>query len=275
MPLSVESAGQGATAPRCFATGTGPGCSGRTPEVHECRHAAECTASAGPNGCRANESQAEPHARREADSPPLGHASCRADDACLLRRVQAYLRLPRHVQLSGSPLDRCWNEFYRRHAGSVRRILRTTAMSPADQADCAQEVWAELIALLAGSTRPAIDLPRHFRAWLWTFTRRKAARLLTSRSKLPIFLPAAVIDQIASRRDSNPYPAPRQQEDAQRVRRILALCRRHASETTYQAFCLRWIAGLDTRQIAENLELSSDQVRWRQKRIMRKLRKML
>lgn len=138
MPLSVESAGQGATAPRCFATGTGPGCSGRTPEVHECRHAAECTASAGPNGCRANESQAEPHARREADSPPLGHASCRADDACLLRRVQAYLRLPRHVQLSGSPLDRCWNEFYRRHAGSVRRILRTTAMSPADQADCSR-----------------------------------------------------------------------------------------------------------------------------------------
>ena len=274
MPLSVESAGQAATTAKCFVTGAGAGGNGRTTEVYECKYAAECTASAAPSGCRASESPVAPHARCEADSRAQD-GPCPADDSCLLRRVQAYLRLPSHIHSSGSPLDRCWNEFYRRHAASVRRILRTTTMSQTDQADCAQEVWAELIDLLAGCTRPAIALPRHFRAWLWTFTRRKAARLLTNRSRLPLFLPAAVIDQSVSHRDSNPYPAPQQQEDAQRVRRILALCRCHASETTYQAFYLRWVLGLDTRQIAENLELSPDQVRWRQKRIIRKLREIL
>lgn len=193
-------------------------------------------------------------------------------DMLLFRIVQRYLtRLSEGERPDSTERDR-WEQFYRQFDPYVRRLVKAWRLPAADTDDVVQEIWADLVTRLTGLNYD----PRRGRlhAWLFTFVRRKVIRFLQRKSRHSV---QQLLDPAESltKDDGDPAAACLRQENRRLVRRTLAVLRTRISDTNYQVLHLRWIDGRSSADIAAQVNISPDQVRYRLTRMKRKLRTLL
>jgi RNA polymerase sigma-70 factor (ECF subfamily) len=210
--------------------------------------------------------------------PPRNHRDdrpCEGDDEIVLeqlRQTQDYLRSRSARSAAAEPSRQCWEAFYARYDPLVRRTVEAWRMPRADAEDCIQEIWTEIVGKLS-----KLDFdPRRgrLRSWLYTLVRRKMIRHLRRRKREA---PRSTTDPATL--DGGPGADPSlvclRRENRELVHRTLEELRRRVSEQNYRVVHLRWIDGRGAAEIAGEVDLTQEQVRYRLRRMKRKLRGLL
>jgi RNA polymerase sigma factor (sigma-70 family) len=191
-------------------------------------------------------------------------------DPQLLLDTQAYLQDRLLGRTPRGPWIEAWERFYQTYTPLIRRFTLACRVPAADLNDCVQEVWAALVRIL-----PDFDYHQQrgqFRSWLYTIVHGKAVDLLRRQMRHQVARLSSQIAAALCDRDDDPATEYERQCRREEVRRLLGELRRRVSARSYRVVHLRWIEGRTTQEIAAALELTPQQVRFRQHRMMQKLR---
>jgi RNA polymerase sigma factor (sigma-70 family) len=171
-----------------------------------------------------------------------------------------------------SVLVSAWDEFYRIYDNLIRRFAVAQGLSPADIDDCIQEVWGAVVQRLADFQRPA-DRPG-LRAWLYTLVRRKAAAVFRDkyRGHTENIEHARPSSLAAPEERTDPAALLEQKWEQALLESVIHELGQELSGVNYQILQMRLIEDLDVKEVASELSLTSEQVRYRYHRVMRKLR---
>jgi RNA polymerase sigma factor (sigma-70 family) len=170
------------------------------------------------------------------------------------------------------PLVEAWDHFYGFYAPRLQAFLKRAGLTEADRNDCFQDVWKEVV---AGLGRFHHDPSRGLLStWLMTLARHKAADLNRRRSRHPAERLAE--DDAHAPLDPGLDPAAEyeRRRTQDQVRRVLADLSGQVSQLSFQVLYLRWIEGWPTTEVADALDLSPRQVRFRTSRMKRKFREL-
>ena len=207
------------------------------------------------------------------NAPAAKATNCRDDiDLQLLRNTQAYIQSLAERRVPSPRLCSAWAQFYELYYPLIHRLVQTRCIPAADTDDCAQEVWAEIVAQLA---RFSYDPRRgRFSCWMFALIQNKITDFLRGMTRKPgnnmRGLEASLSD-----RELDPAAAYEQERQRRRLRNVLATLRNRVSPTSYQVLHLRSIEGRSVGEVAARLNLTRDQVRYRHHRVKRKLRRLL
>lgn len=175
---------------------------------------------------------------------------------CRLRRVEP----PAH-------LVEAWDGFYHRHMSRLRADLRRFGLREHEREDCLQEIWAKILA------RPDLlpEDPRGSRiaSWFRAVARNGAIDAIRRRQRTAAWerLDLALEDGLPGPPEICDILA-----DRSRVAAVLGALVARSPKLSYRVFHLRAIEGLTNAEVAEALELTTDQVRFRLHRMMAKFR---
>lgn len=189
-----------------------------------------------------------------------------------LRQTQDYLRSLSSRSTPLGPSRQGWDAFYAQYDPLVRRTVKAWRMPRADTEDCVQEIWTEIVGKLS-----KLDFdPRRgrFRSWLYTLVRRKMIRQLRRRPKETVRSTTDPTTLDGGPND-DPSVACVRRENRELVHRTLAELRRRVSEKNYRVVHLRWIDGRGAAEIADEVDLTQEQVRYRLRRMKQKLQNLL
>jgi RNA polymerase sigma factor (sigma-70 family) len=154
----------------------------------------------------------------------------------------------------------------------MRRFAHARGLRGADVDDCLQTVWMEVA---AGLTRFERSAERSgLRAWLYTLVRSKACDLLSRRAKRSAdSLDAA---RLAGREplaaDGSPVDVLESEWERALLETVLNDLRDEISETNWRLLRMRFVEGCAPAEVASALGLSPEEVRYRQSRLLKKLR---
>ncbi len=191
----------------------------------------------------------------------------------LLDALKSYLICRSRGVEPPPPLAEAWQDFYEYYAPRIRTFLRRWALSEADRNDCLQDVWHEVV---AGLGHFAHDPGRAcLSTWLMTLARNKAVNAIRRRSRHAV--ESLGVREAMAVRDPGPDPADAYERSRTQgqVRSALAELSSRVSTTSFQVLYLRWIEGRTTSEVADALELTPEQVRFRTHRMKRKFRDLL
>jgi RNA polymerase sigma factor (sigma-70 family) len=205
------------------------------------------------------------------DTLPASVRSSVSDDLDLqlLHDAQAYLDCLRRHQTPSSESKESWGRFFLICDPLVRRFAMSCHVSRDDLDDCAQSAWKEITVALP-SFREDNQL-RGFGAWLYLVVHSKAVDACRHRTR---HLTCSLTPRVGARLTSrDPDPAAEcEQRDWQA--HVLDKLRGRVSEINYRVFQLRCIEGSPPGQVARELGLTVEQVRYRccrMKQIFRRL----
>ncbi len=190
----------------------------------------------------------------------------------LLHDAQAYLQRLLRRQAPDSVLSEAWEEFYRVYNELIRRFVIARGMRHADVDDCLQEVWGAVAKKLVDFERPK-GRPG-LRAWLYTLVRNKATDLIHRKARQPAKSLGQQSQAPAEPPGNDPDPADvyeRQWESAMLQTAIEEL-RTEISELNYRVLQMRLLEARDVADVAQALDIPLAQVRYRQHRMLKKLR---
>lgn len=193
----------------------------------------------------------------------------------LLKETQEYLRTLLDDKIPDSVLSASWDEFYRLYSELVRRFVVSRGVRGNDVDDCLQEVWSEVATRLVDFDRPP-NRPG-LRAWLYSLVRSKTTDMFRKKlrdSAHSIDLAVEAGHEPADKRLSPAEMEERQWKDAI-VATLLDDLKPTISAENAQIVQLRLIERRPAAEVAEELDLTADQVRYRQHRMMKKLRARL
>lgn len=190
----------------------------------------------------------------------------------LLGWTQEYLRSLLEQGASDSVLTIAWDEFYRIYDDLMRRFAVARGLRGADVDDCLQAVWIEIASSLTDferlASRPGL------RSWLYTLVRSKACDILSSRARRSAeSLDVACL--AGNEPVDNRFDPQRTIEDQWRqslLETLLEDLRDEISETNWRLLQLRFVQGREAAEVALELGLSSAEVRYRQHRLVKRLR---
>jgi RNA polymerase sigma-70 factor (ECF subfamily) len=170
------------------------------------------------------------------------------------------------------PLIHAWDQFFRFCTPLISHALTAYHLTEADRDDCIQEVWKEVVVKLHDFQ---FDTKRaRFRTWLSALARNKAVDVVRRRVRHPLVsLDGQGGTDLC---DLNIDPASqfeRIQTQVQ-VRSVLAKLSQRVSARTYQVLYLHWIEGQTMTDIAVNLNLTPEQVRFRHHRVKQQFRRL-
>jgi RNA polymerase sigma factor (sigma-70 family) len=189
----------------------------------------------------------------------------------LLGWTQQYLRSLVEQETPDSMLAAAWDEFYRVYDGLMRRFAMARGLSGSDVDDCLQAVWMEVASRLGSFERPPSQ--SGLRSWLYLLVRSKAGDLLRRRRRRPA-------ESLDAAREAGHEPADRESDPSHLVDRdwehalletLLEELRAEISEINWRLLRMRCLEGREVPAVAAELGLSSEQVWYRQRRLMRKL----
>lgn len=194
-------------------------------------------------------------------------------DAALLRDTQAYLGCLVERRPPAAKLIAAWQRFYEEFCPVVARFALACGVPQNDLHDCAQEVWTAVVTNL-----------RHFRydpqrgrfcTWLYALVRSKAIDRARQRTRHPTR--NLVADDHAAIHSRDPDPATQCERNSERqlVRGALTELEKRVSKRSYRVVQLRWIEGRTVPEVAAALGLTAEQVRFRDHRAKKKLRRLL
>lgn len=193
-------------------------------------------------------------------------------DLKLLAETQEYLRSILQKTRPNSLLTSAWDEFYRVYDRLMRRFALARGVQPHDVDDCLQQVWLEVSTRLVRfehpETRPGL------RSWLYVVVRSKASDLLRNR-RLRSMKPLDHLQETAEE-PRHATADPGEVLDSQWERSLLETFmeeqRTQLSETNWRLLQMRCLEGRPVPEVASELGLTSEQVWYRQHRLMKKLK---
>lgn len=190
----------------------------------------------------------------------------------LLKGAQDYLWALLHARTPDTLLENSWDEFYRIYSDLVQRFVRAQGLHGADADDCLQTVWMEVARRLVDFEHPK-ERPG-LRAWLYAIVRSKAKDFFRGRSRRRTESldehKAAGAEPIAP--DADPAGQFDREWEQALMQTLLADLRREVPEENFRLLEMRLLEGRDVAEVATALGITSEQVWYRQHRMMKKLR---
>jgi len=191
----------------------------------------------------------------------------------LLGRTQEYLRSLLAQGPSDSVLAVAWDEFYRIYDDLMRRFAISRGLRGADVDDCVQAVWMEIASHLMEFERPAER--SGLRSWLYTLVRNKGCDVLQRRARRQ----TESLD-VARRTGQEPVDRgldPRDVIDGHWKQSLLEALlqdlRNQISEKNWRLLQMRFVEACSVSEVATELGLAQAEVRYRQHRLVKKLRR--
>ena len=193
----------------------------------------------------------------------------------LLEDAQSYLRSALAQQAPDSVLVLAWEEFYRIYDDLIRRFVVSHGVPYSHVDDCVQEVWCDVVEHLAGFERPP-DRPG-LRAWLYTLVRGKAANLFrgNARRLAENLQDASMAGREPIQPESDPVELFEKKWEAALLESVVEKLRQEVSDVNYRILRMRLFDDRDVKDVASELGVTPEQVRYRHHRVMRKLRTRL
>lgn len=170
--------------------------------------------------------------------------------------------------------DRHWHRFVYAYGPIVVSWIQKSGISRAEVEDIAQDVF---VAAHAGlhNYRHNSTVDGSLRRWLWGITRNKLARYFTNRNETPRAVGGTTAWQAVHQLPDLPFEEVEDSIDSVKrdlASRALQVIKKDFAERTWQAFWQTSVEGLQTRDVADQLEMSSNQVRQSRSRVLRRLR---
>ncbi len=192
-------------------------------------------------------------------------------NAVLVGWVQEYLRSQLQEGTPDALLTAAWDEFYRVYDVLMRRFAFSRGLSAADVDDVVQAVWMEVATGFTDFERP--EGRSGLRSWLYALVRSKAGDLLRRKARRPAesldAARAAGVEPVD--RDADPTKVMDRQWEQALLETLLEELRQEVSETNWNLLRMRCLEGREVPEVAAELGLSSEQVWYRQRRLMKKL----
>jgi RNA polymerase sigma factor (sigma-70 family) len=209
---------------------------------------------------------------KPADRPIVEETSNQTNQM-LVGWMQEYLRTMLARQTPDSLLVMAWDEFYRIYDSLLRRFAAARGLNGSDLDDCVQAVWMKVSLRLSEFERP--ENRPGLRAWLYTLVRSESYDVLNRRIRSREQSPNAEREAGYEPIDQGADPQLVLEKEWERtfLGILLTDIRDEISETNCQLLTLRFQDGLEAIQIATELNLSPEEVRYRQHRLLKKLRK--
>ena len=189
----------------------------------------------------------------------------------LLGWVQDYLRSQLQQGNPDALLTAAWDEFYHVYDSLMRRFAISRGLSGSDVDDCLQAVWLEVASKFHEFQHPVEH--SGLRSWLYTLVRSKAGDLLRRKSRRA----AESLDAARETgrepidREADPPQVMEQQWERALLETLLEELRQEITDTNWRLLQMRCLEGRDVPDVAVELGLTSEQVWYRQRRLMRKL----
>ena len=168
-------------------------------------------------------------------------------------------------------LAAAWDEFYRVYDGLMRRFAIARGLVGSDVDVCLQAVWMEVASRLGSFERPPSQAG--LRSWLYMLVRSKAGDLLRRRRRRPAesLDVAREAGHEPADRESDPSRLMEQDWERALLETLLEELREEITEINWRLLRMRCLEGREVPDVAAELGLTSEQVWYRQRRLMRKL----
>lgn len=189
-----------------------------------------------------------------------------------LARIEAYCRAKVRGTFPSIQEQDSWDEFFRFYSSATRRIAERVGLRGVDVEDCLQDAWTEVfLQLAAGGFNPQRG---QLFSWIFSLVRNKAVDLRRSaRPRTP--LAQGDLDLIPSSRELDPAVAYEQKRKYLLLHSALDSLFGQLSPATFQTLYGFWIEEKSCAQMASELGLSREQVRYRRRRAKLSLQKLL
>jgi RNA polymerase sigma factor (sigma-70 family) len=193
-------------------------------------------------------------------------------DLALLGRTQRYLKSLLSQQVPDSLLEESWDVFYSIYTRLIRRFVLARGIKHTEVDDCLQDVWGEVATRLVDFEHP-VHRPG-LRAWLYTLVRSKATDIVRRKIKQGV---VGVGENTAARceprsREADPTDEIERQWGQAVVQTTLEDLQAEVSSLNYNVLYMRFMENRSVSEVAEALNLKPEQVRYRQHRMLKKLR---
>ena len=190
----------------------------------------------------------------------------------LLGQTQEYLRCAVERLAPDSLLSEAWDEFYRIYNVLLRRFAVSRGLRGSDIDDCLQEVWLEVARSLSEFQRP-LDRPG-LRAWLYTLVRSKANGLFrrSARRREQTLEEAQAAGSEPQGASSDPATLLQEQWERTLLETVCEDVREELSDDNARLLQMRLVEQRDVADVAAELQLSPEQVWYRQYRLVKKLK---
>jgi RNA polymerase sigma factor (sigma-70 family) len=190
-------------------------------------------------------------------------------DPLLLFRAQAYLKARADNCEPGSEQGDAWDRFFKTHDAFVRHAVAAWHLQPWDAEECVQMIWVEMVRKL-----PALKFdPRlgTFRGWLTKVAHCQVCDFLAheKRHRLAELTTRELIE--TGDESDNPAELAMRRESRLLVQRTIQDLQREVSETSYQLMYLHCVKGLSHAEVAAQLGLTQQNVRYRYHRVKQKI----
>jgi RNA polymerase sigma factor (sigma-70 family) len=196
---------------------------------------------------------------------PLASTSA---DPELLNSIRSYLNLRELGRMPSQELEAAWKLFYEHYAGKIRVYAFACGAATDEVADCAQEVWTELLLRL-----PTFDLDPsrgRFDSWLFRIVQGKTAEIRRSQRRRFFQENAGALHSTI---DGQPSAG-----RALEAKEMLALAWNQLCKTlsscNLQVLHMRLIEQRPVSEVAEKLGLSHEQVWYRYHRARREMEQL-
>jgi RNA polymerase sigma factor (sigma-70 family) len=159
-----------------------------------------------------------------------------------------------------------WDRFFAYCDGVIVAALARQPIQPADQEDCHQEIWVELLA-----TRMSRFRGGSLAAWLGTLARNKAIDTIRRARRHAVGLAIEATERAVV----DPAGLCPADEPGSVVWQALSELERQIEQRSYAVFFLRWFERMSFGQIAGALSLTPEQARARHHRTKAKFRQIV
>ena len=204
-----------------------------------------------------------------------GNQLCASTNLFVLECTQEYLQSLVARQVPNSLLEHAWQEFYGIYSDLIRRFVIARGLPESDVDDCVQEVWSAVATKLVDFQHPQ-NRPG-LRAWLYALVRSKAIDVWRRKARHPSESPGQAIEleQVPGSSEQDAVDSYERDWQAVTLAAMLSELERQLPEVNYRLLQMRVIEGRKVAEVAAKLNLTPEVVRYRQHRILRKLRARL
>jgi|SRR5271157_3914432 len=195
-------------------------------------------------------------------------------DRELLERVQGYMTARARQVLPSEESAAAWDRFFPLCDRLIGVGVGRWQLCEADQCDCIQEVWGEVLGKLQHPE--TLPIRGRFEAWLSGVARHKVVDVIRSRYRHPMTpMSAEVLCTLCDDRSLDPVLVYEQELTRKRVEGVLQELARRISASSYRVFYAHWFEGRSMADIAEVLGMTPAQARFRHHRVTQKMRRLL